>query len=344
MSDDAGRSRNVSGPRCHFRRGATSGRRAAGYRVQVANKLYPLYPAESMESKSIQSLGVVPGTLIFGAGYVGGRVAQWVRERYRNEPVYPVTRSPKTASRWASEGFLPVVADWTDSRTLQALPRCTRVLVAVAHDPKSGKSREDSQVGGLRRLLAHVDPESDLVYLSTTGVYHQTDGGWVDETSPARPIGAGGKAHLRAEECLARQRPNGRWVILRLAGIYGPNRVPRVNDIRAGRPLDGPQLGYLNLIHRDDATAAILAAWERPDRKHRVYLVSDDRPVPRRQFYEEIARRLGRPAPTFLADAPTHLSARSHSNKRVWNRRLRRELLPRLLYPDYLAGLTDCLQ
>jgi nucleoside-diphosphate-sugar epimerase len=284
------------------------------------------------------------GTLIVGTGYVGLRVAELLRDRDPSEPVHTVTRSPKKAESLAAQGFHPVIADWTDRRTLAHLPPCRRVLVAVSYDPRGGKTREESQVGGLGNLLDHLHAEADIVYLSSTGVFHQTDGSWVDESSPARPAGAGGWAHLRAEELLHRRRPHGRWTILRLAGIYGPGRVPRGKEVRSGRPVEGPQSGYLNLIHREDAARAVLAAWDQPENRHRLYLVSDDVPVVRAEFYRQVARTLGVAPPTFTADANSKLSARSLSNKRIWNRRLRRHLLRELSFPDYVRGLTDSLK
>lgn len=282
-------------------------------------------------------------TLIVGCGYIGQRVAQRMLTEYPDEAVYAVTRSPLRAEALAQQGFRPLVADWTDRRTLGSLPRCRRVLVAVSYDPSRGLSREASQVGGLSNLLDALPSEADLCYLSTTGVYHQSDGRWVDECSPARPVGSGGQAHLRAEALLQRRRAAGRWVILRLAGIYGPGRIPRAADVIAGRPLSGPDAGYLNLIHREDAAAAVVAAWQRQTDRHRLYLVADDQPVIRRAFYEQIAHLTGSSPPVFAPTAQPALSARSGGNKRIWNRRMRRDLLPRMVYPSYLQGLPDLL-
>lgn len=282
-------------------------------------------------------------TLIVGCGYIGQRVAQQLLTEYPDEAVYTVTRSRSRATALAQQGFQPLVADWTDRRTLRTLPRCRRVLVAVSYDASRGISREDSQVGGLRNLLEALPRDVDLCYLSTTGVYHQHDGSWVDECSPARPVGIGGQTHLRAETLLHRQRPAGRWVILRLAGIYGPGRIPRAADVIAGRPLTGPYAGFLNLIHRDDAAAAVLAAWQRQTTRSRLYLVADDQPVLRRKFYEQIAHLTHSPPPVFVPSPQPERSLRSGGNKRIWNRRMRRDLLPRMQYPSYLQGLPDLL-
>lgn len=283
------------------------------------------------------------GTLIVGCGYIGSRVGQMLVDASQDGPVYAMTRQRVKADQLAARGFEPIVADWTDRRTLAHLPACERVLVAVSYDARSGIPRETAQVGGLRNLLDFVNSDTDICYLSTTGVFHQADGRWVDETSPARPLGEGGIAHLRAESLLHRHRPGGRWAILRLAGIYGPGRIPRVADVIRNRPIDGPYTGFLNLIHREDAAGAILATWRKPDRRHRLYLVGDDAPVIRSRFYEKIAALTHSPAPVFRKTETPSLSARSGGNKRIWNRRMRRDLLPQMRFPTYAEGLTDLL-
>lgn len=235
-----------------------------------------------------------------------------------------------------------MIADWTDPRTLQELPTVDQILVAVSYDRRSDHSRYESQVGGLRNLLEAISPATNLCYISTTGVYHQTDGSWVDETSPTQPAREGGQVHLKAEEVLAELRPESAWTILRLAGIYGPGRVPRANDVIAGRPVASPPDGYLNLIHVDDAVDAVLAAWSRA--KQRRYVVSDDCPVVRGEFYQQVARQCGAPPVSFIeprADAPVRM--RSESNKRIRNRQMKRDLLANLKYPTYREGLASLL-
>lgn len=285
----------------------------------------------------------VDATLVVGCGYIGSAVVEAMRSVPNTGPIFATTRSPTKARRLESRGAVPIIADWTDRRTLARLPSCRRVLVAVSYDAKSGVGREASQVGGLSNLLDFLPAGADICYISSTGVFHQSDGSWVDEASPARPIGAGGQAHLRAEELLRRRRSGSPWTILRLAGIYGPGRIPRIADVVAMRPIEGPNLGYLNLIHRDDAVAAILATWTRPHDRQNLYLVADDRPVIRREFYLQIADLCGVPTVSFASTDQPSLSARSASNKRIWNRRFKRDLVHRLRFPDYVQGLTDLL-
>ena len=310
--------------------------------------------------------------LVVGTGYLGRVVAQMSRRN--GQRVYATTRRKSRFDSLAADQLLPVQFDWTLPSTYRNLPTSQlsasplsaspRVLIAVSYDRNSPRSRYESQVGGLGNLLRLLPADARIVYISTTGVYHQTDGRWVDETSPTHPTGLGGRVHLQAEQLLHSMRPFAPWNILRLAGIYGPGRVPRAADVVAGRPIASPELGFLNLIHVHDAARAVLASWDRlgqtsmgqakgsealaavrPGLQSRLYVVGDDAPVVRGDFYREIAAQTHSPPPEFIAppaDAPVRM--RSNSNKRVWNRKLRRELLTTLVYPDYRCGLADVLQ
>lgn len=300
--------------------------------------------------------------LVVGTGYLGSVVAEMSHPG--DTKVFTTTRGSgptkdDTKTQWMREqGFRPLQFDWTDPTTFGNLPlnqlsANARVLVAVSYDRNSGMQRYDSQVGGLTNLLRILPADARICYISTTGVYHQTDGRWVDESSPTHPRRLGGRVHLQAEQRLHAMRPEGRWTILRLAGIYGSGRVPRVADVIAGRKIAAPDQGYLNLIHVRDAARAVLSAWQQLDgsptddpirQNKRLYVVGDDCPVPRREFYGEIARQCRVGAPQFISPGPdAAVSMRSDSNKRVWNRKLRRDLLASLEFPNYRCGLADVL-
>ncbi len=281
-----------------------------------------------------------PKLLVFGCGYLGIRIAK--ASVSAGHVVWTTTRRGAKADEMAKMGLRPILADWTDRRTLAELPEVDRVVVAVAYDHRSGLDRQRYQVDGFRHLLSAVPPKTHLCYISSTGVYHQKGGVWVDETSPTHPAGDSGWACLRAEGLLHRFRPDSPWTILRLAGIYGPGRVPRAANVIAGRPIRSPADGYLNLIHVDDAAAVALASWQ--SARQRIYVVADDQPVIRGDFYREIARQCGAAQPRFLPPSPgSPLSLRSKSNKRVWNRRMKRDLLGKLRFPGYREGLADVL-
>ncbi|TWU38448.1 NAD-dependent epimerase/dehydratase family protein [Novipirellula artificiosorum] len=294
-------------------------------------------------------------TLIVGCGYLGATVGSLCVER--GDVVYATTRRRSRADRLQQMGFVPLIVDWNDRRTLcqttaeagqtaanlaSMMPNIDQVLVAVSYDLSSQVSRYESQVGGMRNLLRLLPNHVKVCYISTTGVYHQTDGRWVDESSPTFPRREGGRVHLQAESLLHRYRPTAPWTVLRLAGIYGPGRVPRIADVVAGRSLASQETGFLNLIHVHDAARAVLATWQH--RSRRVYAVADDQPMQRGDFYREMARRCAAPPPTFRSPLPgSSKQMRSESNKRIWNRRLKHDLLPNLLYPTYRDGLAQIL-
>lgn len=295
--------------------------------------------------------------LVIGTGYLGQKVAQ--KAACQGARVYATTRHINRFVSLSGAGFHPIQYDWTDPSTFGNLPLCqlsaaARVIVSVSYDVKSPLSRYESQFGGLRNLLRILPLDARICYISTTGVYHQTDGRWVDERSPTHPTRLGGRVHLQSEQLLHCMRPFSPWTVLRLAGIYGPGRVPRVADVLAGRPIPSAENGFLNLIHVCDAARAVVAAWqwmmtESPGHRSvgmqsRLFVVADDVPVLRGDFYREIARQCHADPPRFTApDRSEPVPMRSDSNKRVWNRKLRRDLLPSLSFPDYRCGLADVL-
>ncbi|MEM6689437.1 MAG: SDR family oxidoreductase [Planctomycetota bacterium] len=279
--------------------------------------------------------------LVVGAGYLGSRVLQRLNDR--GNAVAATSRRRQKLESWASDGIEGFRFDWCDARSYEHLPRdFDDCLIAVAYDRKSRLARHDFMVGGLRRLLSHLNQECRITMISTTGVYHQTNGEWVDETSPTHPSRDSARAHLQAECELRAKRPQNHCV-LRMSGLYGPNRLPRANDIRQGKPIASIRSGFLNLIHIDDAASATVAAIERNQREN-LYLISDDCPVERHFFYSRIAKLLRLPEPEYKdpkRDSPK--AFRSLSDKRVWNRRMKRDLLARLDYPTYVEGLDKIL-
>jgi len=277
--------------------------------------------------------------LIFGCGYLGQRVARlW---RAAGEVVYATTRTTERARELAAAGIEPIVCNLGDE-SQPSLPQGVRTaLFAVGFDRRTGQSIYDVYVGGLTRALAWT-PEGveRFLYISSTGVYGQVAGDEVDELSPCQPQREGGKACLAAERLLAGSRLASRSIVLRLAGIYGPGRIPRSADIVAGRPIDAPRHGWLNLIHVDDAARIVALAAEQAA-PPRTYVVSDGAPVQRGEYYAELARLLKAPTPQFT-EPPTEAPAtqRAASDKRVNPRRMFAELEPTLVYPDYRAGLA----
>lgn len=277
--------------------------------------------------------------LVLGCGYLGGRVADaWIG---RGEQALAVTRSAERAREFTSRGIDPIVADIGGTIDLSAASEIDTVLFAVGFDRTSGKTIRDVYVNGLRNVLDAL-PHSitRFIYISSTGVYSQSNGEWIDEDSPCEPQREGGRACLEAESLLRAHPLGARSVILRLAGIYGPNRLPKLRDIVAGRPIEAASRDHLNLIHVDDAVRTVLAA-EHHTQTPELFLVSDGQPVPRGDFYRELARLCGAPEPQFVEPTgSTTASQRGSSDKRVANQRLRERLAFDLRYPSYREGLA----
>ncbi len=277
--------------------------------------------------------------LIVGCGYLGGRVARrWLAAR---EPVAAVTRSAERAGELEQQGIRPIVADVARPNTLKDLPPADAVLYSVGYDRRGQASRQEVYVDGLRAVLDALAPETArVIFISSTGVYGHSDGRWIDEESACRPIGEGGRAKLAAEEALAAHRLGDRAIVLRLAGVYGPGRIPRLAELLAGKPVAVPQRGHLNLIHVEDAAAVVVAAASRAQ-PPRTYVVSDGCPTRRRTFYEHLADLLEAPRPQFVEPPPDAANAlRAASDKRASNARMLAELGVVLAYPSYREGLA----
>jgi nucleoside-diphosphate-sugar epimerase len=284
--------------------------------------------------------------LIVGCGYLGERVAR--RWRDRGEKVTVVTRSPDRAEILASRGYTSVIADVCRPESLQLLPTTDSVLYSVGFDAKAGRAMEDVYAGGVRNVLAALKPDvRRFIYISTTGVYGPADGGWVDELTPPDPRREGGRASLAAEQSIKAHALGPRAIILRLAGIYGPGRIPFLEQLSNSEPIPAPVDGHLNLIHVDDAAGAVVAAdcLKTFDNGPRVYCVSDGNPVKRLDYYCEVARQIGAPRPVFVEPEPLSPRAiRAASDRRICNGRMLRELELKLRYPDYRSGLSAILE
>ena len=274
-------------------------------------------------------------TLIVGCGYLGRRVGRLLASR--GECVFGTTRSEERAQQLVAWNIEPHVADVLDPDTLEHLPAVDRVLYCVGFDRTAGIPLRTVYVDGLRQALERLTTRSGrVVFASSTGVYGQDDGGWVDEDSPTEPRHESGRVALDAEDVVRRSGiPS---IILRFSGLYGPGRIVRREALLRGEPIGGDPQKYLNLVHIDDAAQAAAAALERGN-AGRIYVISDDRPIERREYYTLAAECLGAPPPRFV---PVE-SPREVANKRVSNRRMKEELIVTLEYPDIRTGVPAAL-
>ena len=281
--------------------------------------------------------------LILGCGYLGHRVAQaWLAGGHE---VFVLTRSAARAVELEASGIRPIVGDVTSSLDLSDCDDIDTVLFAVGFDRAAGKAIRDVYVEGLRRTLDRLPtPPRRFIYISSTGVFAQNDGQWVTERSACEPVREGGKACLAAEELLRQHAIGQRAIILRLAGIYGPDRLPKLQDVIAGQPIAASANGYLNLIHVEDAVQIVLAAEDQLSPPE-LLLVSDGHPVLRGDFYRELARITNSPEPR-LDDSSTGSSTagRASTDKRIDSALLRERLRFTYRYPSYVEGLADIVK
>jgi nucleoside-diphosphate-sugar epimerase len=284
--------------------------------------------------------------LIVGCGYLGRRIAR--RWRDAGNTVAIVTRSEVRAEAFRRQGYRAIIADVTRPETLIQLPAAESLLFAVGFDRASQNSIHEVYAGGVRNLLAALPADTGrFIYISTTGVYGPSSGEWIDEVTLPDPKRAGGRASFAAEQAIAEHPLGQRNVVLRLAGIYGPGRIPFIRELRAGEPIPAPIHGWLNLIHVDDAVEVVFAtdALSTIENPPRVYCVSDGRPVERGEFYSELARQIGAQPPRFVEPDPNSpRAARAEANRRISNARMLADLRVTLRYPDYRAGLADAVE
>ena len=284
-------------------------------------------------------------TLIIGCGYLGQRLGvSLIRDGGR---VFGTVRSPGRAAEIAGLGIEPVIADVLRPDSLRGLPRADRVFYCVGFDRAAGAAMRAVYVDGLQNILNKLPPSvGRIVYASSTGVYGQAEGEWVDEDSPTCPVHESGQVCLEAEGRIRAwsERRSISAVVLRFAGLYGPGRIVRRTILERGEPVPGDPDKFLNMVHIEDAARVSASALD-ADEPEPIYVVGDDRPVTRREYYSVAAGALEAPEPRF---APPQLgspeAARDATNKRVANHRMKRGLGITLLYPDITTGLPEALK
>lgn len=270
-----------------------------------------------------------PDLLIVGCGYLGQRI---VRQWCGVGRIFALTRNRPDELR--ALGAIPIVGDVLDAASLERLPPVGAVVYAVGLDRTTGHSMHDVYVHGLTNVLEALTGAPRIAYVSSTSVYAQQGGEWVDETAATEPVDESGRIVLKAEATLRAKRPDA--IILRSAGIYGPGRLlRRATALHSAEPIAADPDRWLNLIHVEDAANAVRTALERGP-NGTTYNVADDRPPTRREFYSELARLLGAPMPVFVPGA-------DKTNRRIVNRKMKNELGVSLRYPSFVEGLQGTL-
>jgi nucleoside-diphosphate-sugar epimerase len=285
-----------------------------------------------------------PTLLIVGCGDIGVRVLKLLQPRWH---VLALTSSPSRVAQLRAAGALPLLGDLDRPATLGRLGGLADAVLHLA--PPPGHGRTDPRTEALLRALARGGRVRRLVYGSTSGVYGDCRGAWVEET---RPTAATTDRAQRRVDAEARVRHFGRRTgcrvsVLRIPGIYGldrPGGDPR-DRLRRGTPvLAHDDDVFTNHIHADDLARACVLALHR-GLPQRLCHVSDDTELRMGDYFDFVADRFGLPRPPRLphSEAPSVLSPMQMSfmseSRRLRNRRMKDELRVSLRYPTVADGL-----
>ena len=293
--------------------------------------------------------------VIVGCGDVGQRIAQQLQgaarqvapAHARGPRVLALTSSHEKAQHLRAQGITPLVGNLDDVRSLRRLRGLAQRMVHMAPPPSQGS--QDTRTAHLLRVLGQGRAPQSLVYGSTTGVYGDCQGAWLDETQPVRPSTDRARRRVDAEQRLLRfgRRSGTRVQILRIPGIYAPNReggTPRARLLKGLPVLQAQDDVFTNHIHADDlAQIAIAALWR--GKPQRIYHASDDTELRMGDYFDTAADIYGMARPPRISREqaqqqlpPMMLSFMSES-RRLRNARIKAELRVRLRYPTVHTGL-----
>lgn len=279
------------------------------------------------------------GTLLsLGHGYSARSLARALPQGWR---VIGTTRNPEKAAALSAEGIEPRV--WPGQSLSEDIASATHILASAAPT-----DRGDPFLPEIAAALAGANPEW-VGYLSTTGVYGDHGGGWVDESTPLAPSTRRGALRVLAEEQWQKASQEGGWPlhIFRLAGIYGPGRGPfeKVRSGKARRIIKPGQV--FSRIHVADIAQVLYASMNAP-RSGAIYNLCDDEPAPPQDVIAHAATLLGLPPPPEVPFDAAEMTPMARSfyaeSKRVRNDLIKTELGVQLQFPSYRDGLEALRQ
>lgn len=286
-----------------------------------------------------------PYALVVGCGYVGRRLVARLRSRF---DITAIVRTPGSLASLEKDGISTMLLDLDRVRTTIRLPERLdqEVIFYLVPPPSAGES--DLRLDRFLQL-ATVPPRT-FVYLSTTGVYGDANGERVDESTPIKPQTDRARRRVSAEE-MTRVWCNERHVrrvVLRVPGIYGPDRLP-VERLRRREPMVSKEdAGISNRIHVDDLVEACIRCVTNPEARG-IYNVTDGNSCSSTEFAEKVAALTGLPPPpqvsmeeAQLTFSPERLSFVNES-RRVSNERMLKHLGVRLRFSDIEEGIRASL-
>ena len=287
--------------------------------------------------------------VILGCGYIGLELGRQLTAA--GHEVIGVRRSDAGQQAITDAGCTPHQADLTNPDDVETLPEADWLVFAASSGGRDAAAAEEIYVDALNDSIEHYganeSPPDRLVYTSSTGVYGDHDGGWVDEKTPLEPTTDKTEVLVEAER-IAREEAAENGIdgtVARFSGLYGPDRY------RLERYLEGPVTeGYLNMVHRVDAAGAVAFLLTENHARDEVVLVTDDEPADKWAFADWLADACGVPEPPKqtkrerLAESDLSAAGRRRvlTSKRCANDYLH-DLGYEFTYPTFREGYLDAV-
>jgi nucleoside-diphosphate-sugar epimerase len=288
----------------------------------------------------VSLLNVIMRVLIVGCGHVGLPLgAELVRQGHE---VFGLRRSAVAENELKAAGIHPLTGDVTKPETLAKLPRHFDWVVNCVAVGGGAENYRQIYLEGNRNLVSWLadSPPKKFICTSSTSVYGQDDGSLVTESSLTEPAAETSRILVETEKVLLDAAAQNKFpaVILRVAGIYGPERGHWFRQfLRDAARIEGDGSRFLNMIHRDDVVGCIIAALKN-GRAGEIYNAADDEPVRQNDFFRWLAAALGKPLPPSVSEDAGIVRKRGATNKRVSNQKLKMELGHQFKHPNFRSG------
>ena len=273
--------------------------------------------------------------LIAGFGDIGTKVGE---QLHRNgHQVYGLKRNAETITG----PITPISADLSRPLAGNILPdELDQVIYILSAGGFNEQAYQQAYVDGVRHLSQALGQTLDnlkrFIFVSSTSVYSQNQGQWVDEESATQPNGFNGQIMLEAEKQVL-TLPNS--LVVRFSGIYGEGRNRMLSQVKAGQIAASQPLIYSNRIHSDDCVGVLLHLSENQSMDHQIVLASDNHPASLHDIQQWLADQLAVPQ----QDRNYEIPSRRAGSKRIKNQRLL-DLGYSFIYPDYQAGYGKILK
>ncbi|MDP6892041.1 MAG: NAD(P)H-binding protein [Verrucomicrobiota bacterium] len=278
-------------------------------------------------------------TLIIGCGYTGEALGE--RLCSIGHEVSGVRRNKANNARLIELGITPLNLDITKTTEIQQIPNnYDNVIIAVSSSRGGIETYKNVFGKGIINISNWLRTQSSIksvIFISSTSVYRETHGEWVNEEINNPPSNSTSKTLWNAEQLVTRIASP--VTILRSSGIYGPQRGYLFNQYMKGiAKIDGKGERFINMVHRNDLVESIIKSLPNPGG---IYNITDDEPVTQYEFFKWLSSTTGRPMPPNTPPIDPATRKRGITNKRVSNALFKDKFGFNYIYPTFREGLTE---